>query len=95
MKNHERTHFAERPYACSVCGRAFKVKADCSTHLRRHRDAGIDGSIMESCYTCPVCSATFTLKVDLSTHVKDVHQLEVAVLDKDDNLVLVPDVEMY
>ncbi|OHX00973.1 putative zinc finger protein [Colletotrichum incanum] len=40
LKGHERSHFGERPYACSNCGKAFARLNDCRRHARIHARKG-------------------------------------------------------
>ncbi|XP_066483585.1 zinc finger protein 585B-like [Tiliqua scincoides] len=57
-----KSHAAERPFACSVCGKCFQHRGNLITHLRVHTG--------EKPFPCTECGKSFSQKGDLMRHLR-------------------------
>ncbi|RVE43794.1 hypothetical protein evm_011565 [Chilo suppressalis] len=61
LNSHIRTHYGERPHACTECGKTFTTKNTLNDHLRTH--TGVKP------YMCPVCGRQFATN-KLAAHLR-------------------------
>lgn len=62
IKEHMRTHDAERGFKCNDCGKAFFRKKALSRHRLVHSDVAR--------YMCTVCGKSFKIKFNLRVHMR-------------------------
>lgn len=59
----------ERPFGCSICGKAFNQKNALQIHLKKHSG--------ERPHRCQYCDTAFTQKGNLKTHIKRAHHADM------------------
>lgn len=62
LRQHERTHFIERPFECKICSKNFKQKQSLRSHMISHRE--------DRLFKCEICSKTFRRKASLKSHMR-------------------------
>lgn len=63
-------HSNHKPFACDLCGRAFKMKRALTVHVAQH------GTNKQ--YQCPFCDRKFNSSTNFYTHRKNSHPKELA-----------------
>jgi hypothetical protein len=63
LQTHEAHHTANRPFACSICWKWFRLMVDREQHELNHR------------HMCTVCGLMFTRQEKVKRHMKTMHGL--------------------
>uniref|UniRef100_A0A1B0CA46 Putative transcription factor grauzone n=1 Tax=Lutzomyia longipalpis TaxID=7200 RepID=A0A1B0CA46_LUTLO len=75
LRNHVRVQHTDlKPYCCSQCGRAFKLKNTLLNHMVQH--TGLKK------FSCQFCSRTFASSGNYYSHRKRMHPQELAAYNK-------------
>ncbi|XP_033938924.1 zinc finger protein 135-like isoform X2 [Pseudochaenichthys georgianus] len=62
---HMMTHTDEKPYACPICGKGYKLKSHIKEHVRTHTG--------ERPYPCFTCGKSFNRSSNMSKHARIQH----------------------
>lgn len=73
LKEHRKTHKADKQYLCYFCSKKFSYRWSLDTHMQlHHKDQSIKKEPTEkNIYKCEMCSLEFNFKTDLEHHEKD------------------------
>ncbi|XP_059619931.1 zinc finger protein 155-like [Phlebotomus argentipes] len=75
LRRHQLTrHSDAKPFVCSICNRAFKLKRALTVHVAQHENS--------KQYKCTFCERIFNSSTNFYTHRKTVHPEELNALKK-------------
>uniref|UniRef100_A0A1B0CZ08 C2H2-type domain-containing protein n=1 Tax=Phlebotomus papatasi TaxID=29031 RepID=A0A1B0CZ08_PHLPP len=76
LRRHQLTqHSDAKPFSCTICGRAFKLKRALTVHISQHENT-------KKQYKCNFCDRFFNSSTNFYTHRKTVHPEELNALNR-------------
>ncbi|XP_063722939.1 zinc finger protein 345-like isoform X3 [Symsagittifera roscoffensis] len=70
LKEHEKVHECEKPFACRICNESFATTSELTVHAAKHEQ-----------YQCKICNMMFPSSAQCTDHVNRVHMMGLSVDD--------------